>query len=268
MHLGNLFLEAAKQLNSQPVFLISGETGTEKSELGNYLSEKICGSKLTRIDLNSDLSAVFEGHGKALLINGHISNEQQGFLLKNLHSLKNLLVITTTHFREDLYYALNAIHIMLAPLRSRKEEIEILATYFVGFYSKEYGKSFSGLNPKALEALKDYRWPGNTSELKAVIERAVLIETSPNLQLSKFRQENLRLVEEKITDFEGPPKALSEIRKEMDDQVVRKALLENLELYQGNVSAVARELKVDRANLLRLLKRFGISPDLFREQTA
>jgi DNA-binding NtrC family response regulator len=78
-------------------------------------------------------------------------------------------------FREDLFYRINVITIKLPPLRERKEDIELLARYFIHKYSKELGKPVNEIDNEALQILKAYRWPGNVRELQNIIERAILI---------------------------------------------------------------------------------------------
>ncbi|MEW6055765.1 MAG: sigma-54 dependent transcriptional regulator [Bdellovibrionota bacterium] len=188
-------------------------------------------------------------------------------------------------FREDLYYRLNTLPVAVAPLRSRPEDIEVLAQYFLKKVSAGRGKQFTGFSPNALRALATYRWPGNVRELRSVIERAVILEKGPMLELSHLRQEHLhatKLAEPVAPLVEEAPatsgvvlsfpqivnQSLSDLRKEMDERLTRQILMQSLTRERGNVSAVARSLKLDRANLLRMLKRFTIDPELFRNKAA
>jgi two-component system response regulator PilR (NtrC family) len=82
-------------------------------------------------------------------------------------------------FREDLYYRLNVIAVQLPPLRQRKEDIPALAQHFVDKYSRENGKTVDGVTPEAMQVLMDYDWPGNVRELENVIERGVVLSTTP-----------------------------------------------------------------------------------------
>jgi DNA-binding NtrC family response regulator len=129
-------------------------------------------------------------------------------------------------------------------------------------------------------------------ELQSVIDRAVILEKGPQLELTQLRQETLQVarvnagmgadrgggavVQELRPSVAGPTapiqsvmeKGLSNIRKEMDEALVRNVLIETMSRSGGNVSAVARDLKLDRANLLRLMKRFEIEPEIFRTKKA
>jgi two-component system response regulator PilR (NtrC family) len=93
-------------------------------------------------------------------------------------------------FREDLYYRMNVIPIHLPPLRERKEDIPILAKYFIEKYSREFNKEIRNMSLYALELLMQYQFPGNIRELENIIERSVALETSniilpENLMISK-----------------------------------------------------------------------------------
>ena len=82
-------------------------------------------------------------------------------------------------FREDLYYRLNVINIKLPPLRERREDIPLLVDHFVAKYAAENGKTVRSVVPETLAILVDYAWPGNVRELENVIERAVVLSSSP-----------------------------------------------------------------------------------------
>jgi transcriptional regulator with PAS, ATPase and Fis domain len=84
-------------------------------------------------------------------------------------------------FREDLFYRLNVISIDLPPLRTRKEDIPLLAEFFLRRYSDENQRSMRRLGPETLRQLLNYAWPGNVRELENVIERAVVLSTGPEI---------------------------------------------------------------------------------------
>jgi two-component system response regulator HydG len=91
-------------------------------------------------------------------------------------------------FREDLYYRLNVIQVILPPLRERLEDIPLLADHFVGKYAAKNGKQFSGITPSALEALEAYPWPGNVRELEHAIERAVVLSSGSEIDIDALPQ--------------------------------------------------------------------------------
>jgi len=86
-------------------------------------------------------------------------------------------------FREDLYYRLNVIPIVVPPLRERREDVPLLVNHFVKKYVPAAGKSIAGVNPEALAALANYDWPGNVRQLENTIERAVALETGEELHV-------------------------------------------------------------------------------------
>ncbi len=95
-------------------------------------------------------------------------------------------------FRSDLFYRLNVFPINLPPLRDRQEDIEPLANFFVGRYSKNAGRKVNSISPKVIQELKSYLWPGNVRELEHLIERSVLLSTETVLRevhLPKDRSE-------------------------------------------------------------------------------
>jgi two-component system response regulator AtoC len=191
-------------------------------------------------------------------------------------------LLSENKIREDFYYYINTIPIHVAPLRSRTDDIEVLAEKFLKDSVLGKNKQIRGFSIAAIRALNSYNWPGNIRELKSVIDRAVLLESGPELQLSFLRQEHLRLIKNEVKSTtnqviplnqsralkEIEEKGLSNFRKDADDELVRSILIECLVLEEGNVSSVARRLKLDRANLLRLMRRFQIKPELYRQKKA
>jgi two-component system response regulator HydG len=91
-------------------------------------------------------------------------------------------------FREDLYYRLNVIQVVLPPLRERLEDIPLLADHFVARYAAKNGKQFSGITPGAMEALEAYGWPGNVRELENAIERAVVLSPGSEIDIDALPQ--------------------------------------------------------------------------------
>jgi transcriptional regulator with GAF, ATPase, and Fis domain len=88
-------------------------------------------------------------------------------------------------FRSDLYYRLNVFPIKLPPLRERKEDVPLLVNYFVDRYATRAGKKIKHIQKKALEALRDYSWPGNIRELQNVIERSLIIGETTEFSIDK-----------------------------------------------------------------------------------
>jgi transcriptional regulator with GAF, ATPase, and Fis domain len=86
-------------------------------------------------------------------------------------------------FRADLYYRLNVVPIVMPPLRQRRSDIPLLATFFTERYARQFGKSVQGIARETMDLLSSYSWPGNIRELQNVIERAVVLSAGPVLRL-------------------------------------------------------------------------------------
>jgi two-component system response regulator PilR (NtrC family) len=103
--------------------------------------------------------------------------------------------IAEGRFREDLYYRLSVIPIQLPPLRERREDIPLLARHFLESFRKTMEKRIEGISPEAMRRLESYDWPGNVRELENTMERAVALETSPEI--------TLRVLPDRIAGYSG-----------------------------------------------------------------
>jgi Nif-specific regulatory protein len=155
--------------------------------------------------------------------------------------LKDL--IKAGEFREDLFYRLNTISIMMPPLRHRRSDIPILAHHFLDKYASGKRSHIKGFDQEALDALQGYPWPGNVRELENTIERAVVLSRG-----DLIAAEDLRLPDsERIDPFEiGIP------LKEVERRVVERTLKD----LDGNISETARVLEVSRRWLHYKLKEW------------
>jgi len=163
--------------------------------------------------------------------------------------------IRNGRFREDLYFRLNVIPIAVPPLRDRFEDIPLLADHFMAEFAGEYGRRLKTFNLAATDVLQSYGWPGNVRELRNVIERLVIMvpgETITAADLSFLdvpRPRPARTV---------PPERLT--LHDARDQFERDLILRTLAEQQGNMSRTADVLGVERSNLYRKMKAFGIAP--------
>jgi transcriptional regulator with PAS, ATPase and Fis domain len=156
-------------------------------------------------------------------------------------------------FREDLYYRINVVPIVLPPLRGRKEDVPALAQFFVQRFSDESKKNFTGVSPEAMEALIGYDWPGNVRELANVIERAVVLGQPPTIQIEDLSPGIVAT--EADVDYHLP----SPTYHESVDEYRREVIVNALAQTQGNRAAAARVLGLQRSYLLKLMKSFNIS---------
>ncbi|MGO9829497.1 MAG: sigma-54-dependent transcriptional regulator [Myxococcaceae bacterium] len=153
-------------------------------------------------------------------------------------------------FREDLYYRLNVVAVTLPPLRMRKGDIPALVSHFIQRYAQSYGKHVRGLLPGTLNALLRYDWPGNVRELENVIERAVVLATTPDLTA-----DDLPPV------LSGPtpshPRSGSFIPGATLREIEREAILRTLEVVEGSTSRAAAMLGISARKIQYRLKEYS-----------
>jgi DNA-binding NtrC family response regulator len=154
-------------------------------------------------------------------------------------------------FREDLYHRLNVIAIMLPPLRERKEDIPILANYFLQRFSAEAKKNFSEIALSAQEKLLAYRWPGNVRELANVIERAVVLGDGPALTVHHLPVRVIGGQPRNKPDALSYHEAINTYRREL--------IVTALATAQGNRAAAAKALGLHRTHLMKILKALAIN---------
>ena len=151
-------------------------------------------------------------------------------------------------FREDLYYRLNVVSIMIPPLRERPEDIEELAFYFLDRFSKKLGKRATRFSNGAMVMLKSYDWPGNVRELRNVIERSLVVAKGPHIGAEELSFPFTPKPEPQAADEQAL--SLSELEK----QHIRRVL----EMTDWNVSQAAKILGIERATLYSKMKRYGL----------
>jgi two-component system nitrogen regulation response regulator NtrX len=160
-------------------------------------------------------------------------------------------------FREDLFYRLNVIPFEVPPLRERKEDIPLLASHFLRLFSREYGKQERKLSPEAMDLLIQYPWPGNVRELRNVMERLVIMvpqETirPADLALSlRTRTGPTPEAPDAILEWDG---SLRDARERFE----REYILRRLREANWNVTRAAERLGLERSNLHRKIKAYGI----------
>lgn len=164
---------------------------------------------------------------------------------KNLEKL-----VQDGEFREDLYYRLSVVPILIPPLRERKEEIPYLVDFFIARYSK--GQKVV-IEPEVISAFKKYDWPGNIRELENVIERAMVLSTDGRISLESLQPHLLNKTDAAVKSSINVPKEGISL-----EEVEKRVILETLERTGGNRSQAAKLLKVPRHVLLYRLKKYNI----------
>ena len=154
-------------------------------------------------------------------------------------------------FRDDLYFRLAVVPISVPPLRERTEDIPLLARHFLAEASARFGRRPKSLSATAVEALVAYRWPGNVRELKNLVERLMILCSA-----EEIRREDLPA---EILEGESVPQIPSDASlKDARDEFERRHILAALRRHRGNVTRAAESLQVERSNLYRKLKSYGI----------
>jgi two-component system nitrogen regulation response regulator NtrX len=166
--------------------------------------------------------------------------------------------IAAGRFREDLYFRLNVLPLRVAPLRERAEDIPALASHFVGCFSRQYGRAKT-IAPEAVAVLQEHRWPGNVRELRNMMERLVILVPGDAIELADVAR---------ALRSDGAPRAGAAPRpvplpgfatlREGREDFERRFILQKLEEAGGNVVRAAELLGLERSNLYRKMRAYGI----------
>ncbi len=218
--------------------------------------------------------------GKAKLADGgtlflneisELSKEAQAKLLRFLEYMEyepigsiktekvNVRIITATNkdpdellergiLREDFFYRINGIRIHLPPLRERKEDIPLLCEYFIKSFCESNNIMVKKLTDKAMEILISYEWPGNVRELKSVLEKAVILSESEEIEEENLK--NIIKTQEK--------KTLRKAREEFERMYILETLIKN----GWKIEKTAKELGISRSQLFRKIRKFKINFNL------
>ena len=276
--------------------LVTGENGTGKDVLANEIHRLSSRSSkpMVGVDIGAITDTLFEsemfGHVKGAFTDAHADHigkfeqangttlfldeignvplSQQAKLLRVLQNRSitkvgdtksvpvDIRLICATNmdlaamvregrFREDLYYRINTITLHLPALRERTDEIVPLAETFVRQYAEKYHRAAQGLSEEAKQLLLRCRWSGNIRELQGCIEKAVIYS-----ETELVRAEDLQIRASELSEA----KAQTESLEDAEEQVIRQALKQ----YNGNLSLVAKALKISRPTLYSRLKKYGI----------
>jgi two-component system response regulator AtoC len=158
-------------------------------------------------------------------------------------------------FREDLYYRLNVVEIQVPPLRERREEIPVLASWFLAKFNAQYGRQ-KALRPETIARLKEHSWPGNVRELENVIRRLVVLtngEQTVEVLAERRRGGDVEAQRPMVTE------SLREIARRGAREAERKALAEVLEQVRWNRAEASRILKVSYKTLLNKISECGLT---------
>jgi two-component system, NtrC family, response regulator GlrR len=156
-------------------------------------------------------------------------------------------------YREDLYYRLNVVSLMIPPLRERREDIPLLAQHFLKALSEKHRREVNGFTPEAIEMLTSHDWPGNVRQLMNVVEQCCALCTTPLIPAS--------LVARALRDKQAEILSYAEAK----DRFERDYLIKLLKITGGQVAEAARLARRNRTEFYRLLQKHGLSPALFKQ---
>ena len=157
-------------------------------------------------------------------------------------------------FRDDLYFRLNVVPINSPPLRRRKDDIPILVQSFIESYAGENGVRKKEVSSEAMEVLRGYDWPGNIREIKNMIERLMIMCSSDIIDVADL-PDNIQSPTSKTAFNMESGMTLKEVK----ENVEREFIISTLKKNGWNVSQTAKDLDVDRTNLHKKIKYYGLS---------
>jgi DNA-binding NtrC family response regulator len=163
--------------------------------------------------------------------------------------------IRQNHFREDLFHRLNVVQFRPPPLRERDQDIVLLAEHFLTQFTRSMNKSIQRLSQGAIAKLKSHHWPGNVRELRNVIERAVILENSPEIRPESLPDFQLEARLRKSGDVAI---SASETLDDYLSNYEREVILATLERYHYSLTKTADQLKISRHALRYRMQRLNI----------
>jgi two-component system NtrC family response regulator len=163
--------------------------------------------------------------------------------------------IAAGRFREDLFYRLSVVNIVVPPLRERGDDLRLLAEYFLEFFARRHKRRIRGYTQAALRALQAHAWPGNVRELENRVQRAVILAQDAYVRPQDLELEAAR---------EEGPRSLQEARDEAERRLLTEALTRNA----GNITRAARDIQVSRPTFHDLLRKHAIDAARFRRPEA
>jgi two-component system, NtrC family, response regulator AtoC len=172
-------------------------------------------------------------------------------------------------FREDLYYRLKVFQINLPPLRDHKEDIPLLAKFFLYQFNAQFRKSISTIESSAIQVLNNYKWPGNVRELRNVIERAVILESNSALHVENLPGEIIILSDELRNSTKDPAIIHTVVKNAGHDDTAaflydmeKQAIINALEKVKYNQTKASRLLGITRDTLRYKMKKYSLKSKL------
>lgn len=239
-------------------------TDAKRRKLG--LLEYASGGTLL-LDEIGDMSMPLQAKFLRMLEDGHIrrlgGNENIAVDVRFIFSTNKDLakMVAAGSFREDLFYRIRVVPIILPPLRERVEDVILLARYYVEEFNKKLNKKVRGFSKDSEEILKKYPWPGNVRELRNIIERIMILQNIGKVIMPENLPAELKTATHPDMaslrpDFQNTVDFKATIEK-MTNEIRQKILLSALERGKGKKSAAAKLLGISRYTMIRELKKIG-----------
>lgn len=163
-------------------------------------------------------------------------------------------LIQKNHFREDFYYRINVFPLKVPPLRERKNDIPLLADFFIKKFSTQFNKPIKRISTPAIDMLMSYHWPGNIRELENCIEHAVILSKDhvvhsyhlpPTLQVAEIKDQ----------------KSQNDLKYQLD-MMEKEIIMDALKIFKGNCSKAAKYLNITERQMGLRVRKFDIIPKL------
>jgi transcriptional regulator with PAS, ATPase and Fis domain len=167
-------------------------------------------------------------------------------------NLDPAVAVREGRLRQDLYYRINTITVLLPPLRDRPADVPLLARTFLERYRTKHGREVDSIDPEAYRRLLGYRWPGNVRELEHAIERAVLVARGREIRTVDL-PEAVQVTSPAGADGDAPGPASGSL-----EEIERTSILRALETAGWNKQAAAQLLGLRRPTLYSKMRRHGI----------
>jgi len=168
--------------------------------------------------------------------------------------------LETGAFRQDLYYRLNVVPIVVPPLNERKEDIPLLIDFFMKKFSREKKRNME-INSDVIEALTNYRWPGNVRELENLIEQMIILSSENILDIHNLPSNIKPAFNKLVMPIPEGEKSMKRAKQMIIESFEKKFIQDSLKRNDGNVAKTARDIGISREGLHRKITHYEITAD-------
>ncbi len=225
------------------------------------------------LDEIGEMSIHLQAKFLRMLEDGHIrrlgGNENVPLDVRFIFSTNRDLarMVTENTFREDLFYRISVVPILIPPLRERKDDLMLLSHHYLDEFNKKFKKRVKGFTPEAEQVLAAYHWPGNVRELKNIIERVMILhsdgtlitpESLPAEMRVNTHQERFKIqIDKLLPQFTTEGIDFASVTDRISGDIKRQLIDHILEMCRGNKTEAARRLGISRYRLIREQKKIS-----------